>query len=72
MNRVLAGDVLVASPQGLTITLCAQFAQYKMDRGIGSVGISAVVRDGLLGGKPHGLIADHISIVGDESDFSLG
>jgi hypothetical protein len=59
-------------PWRLAIALLAQLAQDEMDGGIAPIGVGAVVRDGFLGGKAHGLIRDHVSIEGDESDFSLG
>lgn len=43
-----------------------------MDGGIALIGVGAVVGDGLLGGKSRGLIANHVRVQRDESDFSLG
>ncbi len=49
-----------------------QFAQNRMDGRIALIGVGAVVGDGLLGGKSHGVIADHARGQRDASDGSLG
>jgi hypothetical protein len=59
-------------PWGLAIPRLPQFAQDEMDRGMGPISLGAVVRDGFLGGNSQGVIANHVRIQRDESDFSLG
>jgi hypothetical protein len=49
-----------------------QFAQHDTDAGMVPIGVDPVLSHGLLGCEPYGCLADHVSVVRDESDFSLG
>ena len=70
-NRGSAAGYLVALTVRFSDSL-PPFAQNGVDGGIAPIGVGAIVRDGLLGGKSRGLIANHVRVQRDESDFSLG
>jgi hypothetical protein len=59
-------------PCACAIPRLPQFAQNRVDGRIALIGVGAVVGDGLLGGKSHGVITNHVCVPRDASDCSLG